>query len=164
MIKPLKQLPISTEHEVKDSLVIGQDRAGFRSSVLKIWIMKIKKEDNVHAQLMINILKHSWKKRHVKVLEKCFEQWVSAFQRYLILCRKFDKLVPRELSESQNTTFWCVFYAVSMELEKSISWSNSDLSRKEDLLWSSLTIGSMAWIWRSTQTRSKTKISCVISP
>ena len=57
LIMPLKQLPISTEHDVKDPLVIGQFSTGFRSFIVRKWILKIRRVQNIHLQLMTNICK-----------------------------------------------------------------------------------------------------------
>ena len=50
VIMPLKQLPISTELGVKDPLVIGQYGADFRTSLVKVQILKIKTIET-HDQL-----------------------------------------------------------------------------------------------------------------
>ena len=49
-IIPLKQLPISIEHGVKDQLVMGHCSTGFRRSIVEIQIFKIKRVEYVQQQ------------------------------------------------------------------------------------------------------------------
>ena len=49
---PLKQLPISTEHWVKDPLIIGQSGSGFRSSAVGIRVFKINRVENSQENLV----------------------------------------------------------------------------------------------------------------
>ena len=90
---PLKQLPILTVHRVKDSLVIGQYGAGFRSSVMTIRILKVRRVENVHPQLMRNIWKLFLNKNHVKLSNKCLRRqtaWI--FLQYRIISRTSAKV------------------------------------------------------------------------
>ena len=73
-----------TEHGVKDLLMIEEYNVDFKSSLGRIQILKIKRVEDVHLQLMTNIRKHL-KKTHIEVSEKCLEKWESAFQQYQII-------------------------------------------------------------------------------
>ena len=59
----------------------------FWSFVVAIPILKIKRLDDIHSQLIANIWNHLLKKK-TQCQRKCFKQWESAFQQYWIISRK----------------------------------------------------------------------------
>ena len=81
---PLKQLPISTGHLIKDPLVIREYSARFRSSVKRIRNLNIKRGNNIHLELKTNI----WK-RLLTWIE--ISHAIGAFQKYRIITKIFSR-------------------------------------------------------------------------
>ena len=99
-------MPTSTEHGVKDSLVIRKYGTGFRSSMVEIWILKIKKVDDIHAQLMTNIWKHLLNETHIEMSQAMDVKisTISDHPKKIGKVKKLGKWVPHELGERERAS------------------------------------------------------------